>query len=206
MSSEPPGYDAMAQTYADLTPDAFQAPTERAAVDAFAQHVLESQLGRTIVDVGCGTGQVAAYLTDAGFGVTAVDPSVGMLDQARLAHSDITFVQDDATLHSVDLDAAAGVLARFSLIHVTPDRMRNCLHDWATRLRPGAMLLLAGQSTDDPGVEEFDHAVARAWRWHPDTLVAALTAAGFDEVWRTVARPADGFHRFPEFHVCATRR
>ena len=206
MTAGQPGYDAMAQTYADLFPEAFYSPVERAAVDAFAEHVRGTGLGQTIVDVGCGTGHVAAYLTDAGFTVSAVDPSAGMLDQARLSHPDLTFAQDDASLRSVDLDAAAGVLARFSLIHVTPDGVRVCLHDWASRLRPGSMLLVAGQSTDDPGVEEFDHAVARAWRWHPDTIAGALADAGFDELWRTASRPAAGFHRFPEFHVCASRR
>ncbi|MGO3328427.1 class I SAM-dependent DNA methyltransferase [Gordonia sp. (in: high G+C Gram-positive bacteria)] len=203
---EKPGYDAMARTYADLIPEAFQSPVERAAVDAFAQHVRSAGVTHAIVDVGCGTGHVAAYLADAGFSVSAVDPSAGMLDQARHSHPGLTFAQDDASLLGVDLSAVAGVLARFSLIHVEPQQVRECLRDWASRLQPGAVLLVACQSTDEPGIEEFDHAVARAWRWHPDSMVDALTDAGFDELWRTVSRPAEGFHRFPELHVCASRR
>ncbi len=197
------GYDAMAETYAQLLPEAFASPIERAAVDAFADHVRDVGLGSTVVDVGCGVGHVAAHLTASGLTVTAVDPSAGMLDQARLAHPDLTFTTDDALLRSVDLSTVAGVLARYSLIHVPPDDVRLALRDWATRLRRGAVVLLAGQSTDDEGVAEFDHAVAPAWRWHPDSIAAALAEAGFAEVWRTVSRPAEGFHRFPEFHLCA---
>lgn len=48
---------------------------------------------------------------------------------------------------------------------------------------------------------EFDHAVTRAWRRHPDTL----DRAGFTELFRTVSRPADSLHRFPEVHIGARR-
>ncbi|WP_161894641.1 class I SAM-dependent methyltransferase [Gordonia spumicola] len=196
----------MAQTYADLFVDAFSSPLEQAAVDAFACHVRAGALGGRVVDVGCGVGHVAAHLVATGLAVTAVDPSDGMLAQARRAHPELSFTSDDASLRTVDLASAAGVLARFSLIHVPPDRVRAVLSDWASRLRPSSVVLLAGQSTDEPGVAAFDHAVAPAWRWHPDTIADALADAGFTELWRTVSRPAEGFHRFPEFHVCAERR
>ena len=82
--------------------------------------------------------------------------------------------------------------------------VRAVLTDWARRSRPGTVVLLAGQAADEPGVHEFDHLVARAWRWHPDPVADALRDAGFAERWRTVSRP-DAVHRFPEFHVCAVR-
>ena len=203
--SDQPGYDVLAQTYAELIEGAFQSPLEQSAVDAFAVHVRAAGLGTGVVDVGCGIGHVAAYLKTARFAVTAVDPSRGMRDQARQAHPDLDVVDDDASLRTVDLGRAAGVIARYSLIHLAPEAVRETLHDWASRLRPGSVILLAGQSSDEPGVREFDHAVSRAWRWHPDTIVDALAAAGFVEVWRMVSRPAEGFHRFPEFQVCAVR-
>ena len=70
----------------------------------------------------------------------------------------------------------------------------------------GGVALVVGRTTDIPGeVVEFDHAVAPAWRWHPDRLAAVLSDAGFDEVWRTVSRP-DADHRFPGVHLAARRR
>jgi len=204
VTDQPPGYDVMAAEYARVLPDTFQTPLERGAVDTFTAHVRATDLGPTIVDVGCGVGHVAAYLAAAGFSVAAVDPSAGMLHQARLAYPDLAFIRDDASLRSVDLGAAAGVIARYSLIHLAPDRVRETLRDWAARLRPGTVILLAGQSTDEPGIAPFDHAVAPAWRWHPDAIARALSDAGFEERWRTVSRPSGGYSRFPEFHVCAT--
>lgn len=206
MSASQPGYDALARTYADLIDGAFQSPLEQAAADAFADHVRAAGLGSQIVDVGSGTGHVAVHLVNAGFSVIPVEPSRGMRDQSRLAHPDVVTIDDDATLRTVDLARTAGVIARFSLIHVEPDAVRDVLHDWASRLRAGSVVLIAGQSADEHGVHEFDHAVARAWRWHPDAMADALTDAGFGEMWRTVSRQAEGFHRFPELHICATRR
>jgi hypothetical protein len=66
-------------------------------------------------------------------------------------------------------------------------------------------VLIASQSSDIPGpATSFDHAVAPAWRWHPDELSRVLNEGGFDEQWRVVSRP-DGVHRFPEVHLLARR-
>ena len=92
------------------------------------------------------------------------------------------------------------MVARFSLIHLSPDDVGEVLTSWRRRLAPGALILVATQSSDERGAHEFDHAVARAWRWHPDTLAGTLVDAGFVELWRTVSRPGPG-HRFPEVHL-----
>ena len=39
--------------------------------------------GSRLLDVGCGTGRLAAALVRAGFRVTGIDPSLGMLQHAR---------------------------------------------------------------------------------------------------------------------------
>ncbi|WP_235831386.1 class I SAM-dependent methyltransferase [Gordonia zhaorongruii] len=197
-----PGYDALAPMYAELFTGPFESPLERAAVDAFVHGVLP--VGTTVVDVGSGIGHVTAHLSSAGLSVIGVEPSKGMRSIAQRMHPDLVFHDDDAHLRTVDLSAASGIIARYSLIHVKPDDVREVLAGWASRLPTGAVVLLAGQSADEPGVHEFDHAVARAWRWHPNAIGDALRDAGFIEDWRTISRP-DEKHRFPEFHVCAVR-
>lgn len=69
----------------------------------------------------------------------------------------------------------------------------------------GGVVLLAFQSTGEEPVLPFDHAVAPAWRWHPDEMSKQLARVGFDEAWRTTSRP-DRSHRFPEYHLAAARR
>jgi len=51
----------------------------RAAVD----RLLGDVAGRRVLDVGCGTGQLAVELAGRGAGVIGVDPSPAMLDKAR---------------------------------------------------------------------------------------------------------------------------
>ncbi|WP_226435989.1 class I SAM-dependent methyltransferase [Rhodococcus yananensis] len=205
---EQPGYDALADLYDRTFPDPYLTALERHAVAAFADHVLDGDVGGVVLDVGCGVGHVTADLAERGLEVIGVDPSREMLGFARRHHPDLRFVHDDARLGSVDLEGRgiAGILARFSLIHVPPTQIPDVLAGWADRMAPGSVVAVAGQGTDEVGrVLEFDHRVTPAWRWHPDRMSAALADAGFDELWRTVSRPFDELHRFPEFHVVARR-
>lgn len=193
----------MADAYAELLPEAFSTPLERRVVDAFID--LLDDPGAKVCDIGCGTGHVAGYLRDRGTDVVGVDPSWAMLAHARSAYPAVSFIEDDAWASKISLEDCAGVIARFSMIHVDPEHVTEIFASWFGRLREGSHILVACQSSDDPGVHEFDHAVTRAWRWHPDTLANALTSAGFTEVFRTVSRPGEGFHRFPEVHIVAKR-
>lgn len=195
-----PGYDSLAQLYADTFPEPFTSPVELAAADAF----LAALAGPRVVDVGCGIGHVAAYLAERGSTVVGVEPSANMLALARAAHPDLDLRAGDAGLLGLDLGRFDGVLARYSLIHLPPDEVRAALTDWHVRLPDGAVLLLAAQSADEEGMHEFDHLVARAWRWHPDALAEAVRDAGFTELWRMISRP-DGLHRFPEVHLAAVK-
>jgi SAM-dependent methyltransferase len=201
MTSQP-GYDELAGAYDDACPQGYASVLERHAVAAFVAELAAGPRG-TVVDVGCGTGHVTSDLAAAGLDVVGVDPSAGMLAIARRSHPHVRFVEGDATLAALGDDGPlAGVLARFSLIHVHPDDVRAVVDAWVRRLRPGARVVVAFQCADDVSrpVVEFDHRVARAWRWHPDAMSGVLTAAGLTERWRLVARPDDG-RRFAECHV-----
>ncbi len=195
----------MAELYATAFPDPYVTALERHAVGAFADVVSDSGIDGDVVDVGCGLGQVTDDLARRGLPAVGVDPSVGMLTLARQSYPALRFVSGDATLEALDDGEIAAVIARFSLIHIPPTDVPAVLRTWAARVTIGGTVLVAGHANDEPGVIEFDHRVSRAWRWHPDMMADALSAAGFDEVWRTISRP-DPDHRFPEFHVLARRR
>lgn len=207
-----PGYDELAEQYELTFPDPFQTPLERHAVAAFTDMVLEHHSEGTVVDIGCGTGHVTAELAHRGLDVVGIDPSEAMLSIARRSHPEVVFRSGDANLNDSPeptdwLVPPRGVLARFSLIHIGPHLIGGVLASWAQRMPAGGVVLLAFQSTDDEGrpVVPFDHAVAPAWRWHPEEMSRRLARAGFDEVWRTMSQP-DPLHRFPECHLAAIRR
>ncbi|WHU49680.1 class I SAM-dependent methyltransferase [Gordonia sp. L191] len=198
--TDQPGYDVLASLYATTFPTAFTTALERRVVESFIDTVRSRVEYPRVVDVGCGIGHVTAHLAASGCLVSAVDPSPAMLRIARDTHPHIDFRHGDALLADVDLSGVDALVARFSLIHLSPDEVGEILDSWRRRLPPDALVLVAAQSSDDQGTHEFDHAVALAWRWHPDTLAGALVDAGFVELWRTVSRPGPG-HRFPEVHL-----
>ncbi|MBI3224892.1 MAG: methyltransferase domain-containing protein [Mycolicibacterium cosmeticum] len=197
-----PGYEKLAERYAAMFPGPYQSSIERHAVAAFLEAIDSDGV---VVDVGCGLGHVTDDLARQGVDVLGCDPSPAMLAIARATYPHVTFIDDDATMTRVERPVAA-IIARFSLIHISPDQLVDIFRSWAGRLRPGALVLIASQSSDTPGpATPFDHAVAPAWRWHPDELARVLAGAGFDEEWRIVNRP-DGVHRFPGVHLLARRR
>lgn len=208
---EQPGYDHLAEQYELSFPHPFLSPLERHAVAAFTEMILGGDPASRALDIGCGTGHVTAELARAGLDVVGLDPSEAMLSIARRSHPDVEFRRGGAMLgdfsEPVDVSRSlSAVLARFSLIHVEPHLISDVLASWAQRVRAGGVVLLAFQCTDglEP-VTPFDHAVAPAWRWHPEAMSQHLARAGFDEAWRTLSRP-DSSHRFPECHLAAARR
>ncbi|MBO9733080.1 MAG: methyltransferase domain-containing protein [Chitinophaga sp.] len=62
---------------------------------------LQPQAGETILDVGCGTGELTAQLAQQGAIVTGLDASPAMIQSARANFPEVTFVVGDATRFSL---------------------------------------------------------------------------------------------------------
>jgi SAM-dependent methyltransferase len=197
------GYNGMAEQYADTFPTAYQSAVEEQAVAAFVE--LAGELDGVTVDVGCGLGHVTADLVARGLDAVGCDPSVGMLHHARRSHPDLHLIEGDATLAALPENCRiAAIIARFSLIHIEPPKVAEVLGLWSTRLDEGAPVLIAFQACDEPGPPiPFDHAVAPAWRWHPDEFTRLLEENGFAEERRIVYR--DSSYRFPMANLFARR-
>jgi SAM-dependent methyltransferase len=143
-----------------------------------------------ILDAGCGPGHWSGHLARRGLDVRGIDLVPSFVEHARTVHTEVPFdvASIDALPHPAN--SFAGVLAWYSLIHHRPGDIRRALDQFARVLRPGGGLLL-GFFTG-PAVEEFDHAVATAYRWPPEVLSGELRAAGFEVIethTRTGARP-----------------
>ncbi|WP_078884164.1 methyltransferase domain-containing protein [Streptomyces sp. NRRL S-340] len=100
--------------------------------------------GGRALDVGCGTGELAAYLSSLGYRVDAVDRSGHALAEAAAAHPAaarwlrLDIENDDCDpLHADGYD-----LITLRFVHPFLTRRARTLHSLGRRLRPGGALVL----------------------------------------------------------------
>ena len=144
---------------------------------------------KNIVDVGCGTGQLAREYSACGYEVTGVDPADAMLAYAlqRSGASEITWIHGDASAlpeHSFDLAVMTGNVAQIFLAE----------QDWIRTLTAIRRSLNAG------GYVAFEsrNPEARAWDdWTPEqTRTIVDTSLGEVESWLQLVSAAHGIVRF----------
>ncbi len=165
------GYATLADAYAtELLGELAGKPLDRAFLDAFA----ESVTGR-VVDLGCGPGQIAAYLHARGASVEGLDLSPEMVAQATAAHPAIEFrVGDMFALPYADA-SLGGIVAFYAIVH-TPTAALD-FRDFDRVLAPHGLVALAfhvGESTTHVD-ELFGRATSLDFYFHPtDAVIAAL--------------------------------
>lgn len=175
-------YDAMAERYAAFVRgDLDRAIPDRDWLAKFA--ALASNHPGVVADVGCGPGHVVNHLRDLGVAAVGYDISPGQIEQARLAFPQHDFHEGDLTSLAVPDSSLGGIVSRYSLIHVQPDRLAEIFTRWIRSLEPGAPVLVsffAAPTAEEHG-SPFDHAVVTAYAWYPETLLRHLTDAGFEK-------------------------
>lgn len=130
-----------------------------------------------IIDVGCGPGHWTGWLHAQGHAVEGIDPVGEFVAHAHRNFPSVGFGHGTADALDVPDGAAGGVLAWYSLIHLSADDLEQALTEFARVLAPGGGLLL-GFFTGDR-VETFPHAVTTAWFWPVDALVQRVQNTGF---------------------------
>src|SRR6476646_6501887 len=109
-------YDRVAAKYADLYLHEFDhKPFGRDLLDRFAERV--KSRGR-VMDLGCGPGQVAAYLHKRGVVAFGVDLSPEMVKLAKEANPGVEFREGDMRSPGLPDESLAGITAFYSLIHI----------------------------------------------------------------------------------------
>ncbi|HEY6834842.1 MAG TPA: methyltransferase domain-containing protein [Gaiellaceae bacterium] len=151
--------------------------------EAVERHLRPSP-GMTLVDIGAGTGQFAAAVSDwFELSVLAVEPSAAMRGQIRRSAA-IQVLEGDAS--ALPLPDASADAAWLSLVlHHLPD-LEAAAHEFRRVLRPGAPVLIRqGFAGRLDGVELV--------RWFPETARAVDSYPSVDDTCRAFA--AAGFHQ-----------
>ncbi|MEU8434137.1 methyltransferase, FxLD system [Streptomyces sp. NPDC029216] len=145
-----------------------------------AEHTPAPDSGGRALDVGCGTGELAAHLARIGYAVDAVDYADSAIDRAQVEHQNTDGVRwlrldidhdDPADLHPDGYDLITLRLAYPFL----RDRTR-VLHSLGERLREGGALVVITPTADRTPAERRDIAL--------DEEEIALLTAGWKQTTR----------------------
>lgn len=104
-----------------------------------------------VLDVGCGTGALAARLTACGYDVTGLDPSAGMLNQLQARAPAITAVQGSATQMPFGDGEFDLSLTVATMHHIAePSAVRRALTEMVRVVRPGGRVLVWDHNPRNP--------------------------------------------------------
>lgn len=132
---------------------------EAGAVVALAEQY--SPAGRTLLDVGCGTGAHLSHLATRYARVAGVDASAAMLDEARDAFPSIAFHEGDMRTFSLPetFDVVTCLFSAVGYMTTEPD-LHAAVGNMAAHVAPGGVLLVEGWITPDAFLP--DHASAHS--------------------------------------------
>lgn len=171
-SSVPPAvgvraaYDAVARAYDEqLSNELDGKPLDRALLEGF----LELTGAGTIADVGCGPGHVTRFLAARHPTVLGIDLSPGMIAVARERAPNLRLAVGSMLALPAADGAWAGVVALYSIIHLSVEERATACREFARTVRPGGWLLVSFHvDSDDFAAGSVNHITS--WFSHPVQL------------------------------------
>lgn len=178
-------YDTTAAKYEERFLDELRdKPRDRELLAGFAKSV-----GDPVAEIGCGPGQIGAFVRQWGRHVVGIDLSSQMVKLAK-ARLDGALVADVRSL-PVGTASLGGLLAFYSVIHLRRTELGGALQEFHRVLRPGGRVLLSAHEGDDEVVrDEFlgERVPFVATLFELDELIGACRSTGL-EVTLTERRP-----------------
>jgi SAM-dependent methyltransferase len=117
-------------------------------IEAFYAETVTGQTNRTVLDLCCGTGQLALYFLGQGYQVTGIDLSAAMLQYAEenasgyVERGQARFCQADASHFRLDQTFGLVVSTFDALNHLDgKDALRGCFHSVFPLLVPGGYFI-----------------------------------------------------------------
>jgi ubiquinone/menaquinone biosynthesis C-methylase UbiE len=141
-------FDAIADQYDESLPAHVVEHYLRKRTSFIQAHV---RPGARVLDVGCGTGTLAARVREAGFQVAGVEPSAGMLDVLRQRAPGIEAVRGSGSavpFGDGQFDLAYSVAVMHHIAH--PDLVRRTVVEMVRVVRRGGLVLIWDHNPRNP--------------------------------------------------------
>lgn len=110
--------------------------------------------GAHIIDVGCGAGNKAKYLTERGLKVTGVGFSEKLLEIARREVPNAIFILSDMRDLSIIEGHVDAIFSQASLLHIPKKEAPDVISHWVEKLKPGGYLYIAVKGAKEGQPEE----------------------------------------------------
>lgn len=144
-------YSQVAQAYAE----AYWNELERKSFDRILLNWFAAQIpaGETVLEIGCGPGEVAGFLTHGGVKCIATDLSAAMLENGKKYFPDVRFEVQDFFRLTYEDNSFSGAVGFYAIVNLTVEEVKAVLAEVKRVLRSGGIFLFSFHVFD--GEEEI---------------------------------------------------
>ncbi len=171
----------------DQSPDKyFESTQEMTPLQEFSRFVESVRgLGNRVLDAGCAFGRDSFAFHEAGFEVTGIDLSDGLLQKARELKPDLDFKKMDVRSLDFADDTFDGIWCHAVLLHLNDADIVKALQEFHRVLKPSGILFVSfkkGEGTQEL-LETFSSEAARFYNFKTmEPLSATLKEIGFGSI------------------------
>ena len=143
-------YNEIAESFDPMLEVSNSSASEVAFMDSFLTRL---KPGSTVIDLGCGAGKHGRYCAKRGHLVTGYDISEEMIKRA-IEHNDLCKMEFLLVADMCDIKTDQmfdGVIAMYSLIHLTKEQTIRTFMNLSNNLRKGAQIVLCVNIGDEEG-------------------------------------------------------
>lgn len=145
-----------------------------------------------ILDIGCGTAQLARYFIEQGYHLTGVDSSPAMITICEGRFPGQTWLVSD--MRTLSIDRFDGILAWDSLFHLRQGDQRSMFPIFRSHAAPGAALMFTSGPRQGEAIGTYQGEPLFHASLDPAEYRSVLDENGFEVVSYVAEDPACGKH------------